>query len=62
VVVLTNGSESGKTVTLGADLAHTAWRDFLGNRQEEITTDDQGNAHFPVNAGSVSVWVPTGSL
>lgn len=62
VVVLTNGGESGKTVTLGADLAHTAWRDFLGNRQEEITTDDQGSAHFPVNAGSVSVWVPAASL
>jgi len=62
VVVLTNGGESGKTIALGADLAHIAWRDFLGNRQEEITTDDQGSAHFPVNAGSVSVWVPTGSL
>ncbi len=62
VVVLTNGGESGKTIALGADLAHTAWRDFLGNRQEEITTDDQGSAHFPVNAGSVSVWVPAGSL
>ncbi len=41
VVVLTNGGESGKTVALGTDLAHTARRDFLGNRQEEITTDDQ---------------------
>ncbi|PYA76357.1 alpha-amylase domain-containing protein, partial [Serratia marcescens] len=49
-------------VALGTDLAHTAWRDFLGNRQEEITTDDQGSAHFPVNAGSVSVWVPAASL
>lgn len=35
VVVLTNGGESGKTVALGADLAHTAWRDFLGNRQRK---------------------------
>ena len=41
MVVLTNGGESGKTVALGADLAHTARRDFLGNRQEEITTDDR---------------------
>ena len=46
VVVLTNGGESGKTVALGADLAHTARRDFLGNRQEEITTDD-GQRPFP---------------
>lgn len=49
---MTNGGESGKTVALGADLARTAWRDFLGNRQEEITTDDQGSAHFPVNAAA----------
>lgn len=57
VVVLTNGAENGKAVSLGAEMAHRTWRDLLGNRQDEVTTDDRGNATFPVNGGSVSVWV-----
>ncbi|HFK7188151.1 TPA: alpha-amylase [Serratia odorifera] len=57
VVVLTNGAENSKTVTLGNALAHRQWRDFLGNRAETIETDQEGRADFPVNGGSVSVWV-----
>lgn len=62
VVVLTNGAESGKAVSLGNELAHKNWRDLLGNRQDEVTTDEQGNATFPVNGGSVSVWVLADTL
>ncbi|MBI3309979.1 MAG: alpha-amylase, partial [Serratia liquefaciens] len=62
VVVLTNGAESGKAVSLGDALAHKSWRDLLGNRQDEVTTDEQGKATFPVNGGSVSVWVPAETL
>lgn len=57
VVVLTNGAESGKAVGLGEALANTTWRDFLGHREEEIVTDEHGNATFTVNGGSVSVWI-----
>lgn len=41
VVVLTKGAESGKAVSLGAELAHRIWRDLLGNRLDEITTDER---------------------
>ena len=34
-----------------------SWRDLLGNRQDEVITDELGQATFPVNGGSVSVWV-----
>lgn len=57
VVVLTNGEASSKTITLGKNFAQKTWRDFLGNRQDDIITDAQGSAAFPVNGGSVSVWV-----
>ncbi|MNE98579.1 Glucan 1,4-alpha-maltohexaosidase precursor [compost metagenome] len=54
---MTNGAESSKTVALGENFAHKSWRDFLGNREEDIMTDEHGSAAFPVNGGSVSVWV-----
>ncbi|NXZ85993.1 alpha-amylase [Serratia fonticola] len=57
VVVMTNGAESSKTVALGENFAHKSWRDFLGNREDDIMTDEHGSAAFPVNGGSVSVWV-----
>lgn len=62
VVVLTNGVAGSKTIALGKNFAQKSWRDFLGNRQDAIMTDAQGNAAFPVNGGSVSVWVLAESL
>lgn len=57
VVVLTNGQEGAKEVELGPDHANARFHDFLGNRDDEIHTDDQGKATFPTHGGSVSVWV-----
>lgn len=57
VVVLTNGADSGKDVDLGPDLASRTYRDWLEHRQDRVTTDQSGRARFPVNGGSVSVWV-----
>ncbi|WP_326244457.1 alpha-amylase domain-containing protein [Weizmannia sp. CD-2023] len=31
--------------------------DATGNRQEKVTIGEDGYAGFPVNGGSVSVWV-----
>ncbi|MGS0315249.1 hypothetical protein ACUOP4_30625, partial [Escherichia coli] len=42
---------------LGDNYANKTWRDFLGNRDEYVETNDQGEATFFCNAGSVSVWV-----
>ena len=57
VVVLSNGDDGEKTLPLGENYANKRWKDFLNNRQEVIETDDEGNAVFTCNAGSVSVWV-----
>lgn len=62
VVVMTNGGETHKPVSLGPDHADTAFQDFLGHRSDEIITDGNGNASFPVNGGSVSVWVRKDTL
>lgn len=57
VVVLSNGDDGEKTLLLGDNYANKTWRDFLGNRSEHVVTNDQGEATFFCNAGSVSVWV-----
>lgn len=62
IVVLTNGAETEKPVELGPEQAHVTFRDFLGHRGEEITTDGEGKANFTVNGGSVSVWVRAESM
>lgn len=57
VVIMSNGEEGEKTLPLGAELAGKNWRDYLEHREEIVTTDEEGNATFRCNAGSVSVWV-----
>ncbi|MGQ7100953.1 alpha-amylase domain-containing protein, partial [Escherichia sp. SP-MK] len=46
-----------KTIHLGENYGNKTWRDFLGNRQERVVTDENGEATFFCNGGSVSVWV-----
>lgn len=57
VVVLSNGDEGEKTITLGENYGHKTWKDFLGNREEVVMTDETGTGVFTCNGGSVSVWV-----
>lgn len=57
VVVLSNSGDNGKDVDLGSNLGSKIFRDWLSFRQDTISTDEGGRAYFPVNAGSVSVWV-----
>lgn len=57
VVIMSNGEEGEKMVQLGDNLAGKTWRDYLEHREDRITTDEEGNATFHCNAGSVSVWV-----
>jgi len=57
VVVVSNDKDASKEIRLGKDKAHLSFKDFLNNRNEVITTDENGKAKFPVNAKSVSVWV-----
>lgn len=57
VVLMSNGDEAAKTIDLGRDHAGASFVDFLGNRGDRITADDQGKVAFWSNGGSVSVWV-----
>lgn len=54
---MSNGDDGEKTIHLGENYGNKTWRDFLGNRQERVVTDENGEATFFCNGGSVSVWV-----
>ena len=55
-VVISNGDEGYKHMAFGPERAGTTWLDLTGSRSERITLDEQGEATFLVNGGSVSVW------
>ncbi|CNL11544.1 MULTISPECIES: alpha-amylase [Yersinia] len=57
VVILSNGAENEKAIVVSENLGNKEFVDYLGNHQAIITTDDIGEAVFPVNGGSVSLWV-----
>ena len=56
-VVLCNGNEGYKTMQIGKQFVGKTFIDIIGNRQEEITINNNGEAEFRCNGGSVSVWV-----
>lgn len=56
-VIMSNGEEGFKEMKVGDLHAQAVFVDLMGNREEEITINDEGSAVFPVNAGSISVWV-----
>jgi alpha-amylase len=62
VVVMTNAGETAKAIDLGPEMGGIAFRDFLEHRDDEVSTDEAGRASFPVNGGSVSVWVRADAL
>ena len=55
-VVLSNGAEGWKSMKLGNP--GEVFVDLLGHRAEEVVIRPDGWADFPVNGGSVSIWVP----
>lgn len=57
VVIISNGDKGYKEINLGKDDAHTVFKDFLGHRNDEITTDENGTGKFRVDGNSVSVWI-----
>ena len=55
-VVLSNGADGWKRMRLGTP--GQIFVDALGNRDETVVIGPEGWADFPVNGGSVSVWIP----
>ncbi|WP_208560509.1 alpha-amylase [Marinilactibacillus kalidii] len=57
-VVLSSGDEGFKEMNVGDLHAGETYRDIMENREEEIVIGEDGSAIFPVNAESISVWIP----
>jgi alpha-amylase len=56
-VILTNARGGTKHMVIGAEEAGKIYVDALGHNSAELTLDTLGGADFPVNDGSISVWV-----
>ena len=56
-VLLSNGDEGFKKMSLGKAQAGKTFIDFLGKHPGEIMLDQEGSAEFHVSPGTVSVWV-----
>lgn len=56
-VLLCNGEESGKEMFVGKEKNGDIFIDALKNRQEEVCIQEDGFGYFPVNGGSISVWI-----
>ncbi len=56
--VLANAAGGAKRMYVGKKFAGRNFVDLTGNRQDSVTPGDDGQAEFPCNDGSVSVWVP----
>ena len=48
------------TMNLGKSHANSVFYDCLGNIQNKVYIDQNGNGDFSCNAGSVSVWIKDG--
>ncbi|MDR2977657.1 MAG: alpha-amylase [Streptococcaceae bacterium] len=56
-VILTNSKGGSKWMTIGAGQAHKVYVDLLGHNKDNIILNDEGRAEFPVNDGTVSIWI-----
>lgn len=56
-VLLSDFNEGQKQMYMGKQFSGKTFYDYLGNRQEKVIIDENGNGNFFVNSGSVSVWV-----
>jgi len=55
-VVIANSDNGEKRMFIGEGRAEEIWVDLTGNREDQISIEEDGFATFPVNGGSVSVW------
>lgn len=62
MVIMSNGDEGEKTLTLGENYGNKRWRDFLGNREEIVETDGEGCATFTCNGERERVGVRGGAV
>lgn len=56
-VLMSNGDDGFKEMEVSNTFAGKTFIDILGNRNEEVTLDENGRGMFFCNGGRVSVWV-----
>ena len=56
-VVMSDRNAGSKRMYVGRKFSETVFYDSLGKIKEEVSIDNNGQGTFPVNAGSVSVWI-----
>ena len=57
VMLLSNGEENGKEMFVGKEKEGNKYIDVLKNRKDVVTIRKDGYGFFPVNGGSISVWI-----
>lgn len=57
-LLMSNGEDGDKVMNVGESHQGEVWHEVTGNRSEEVTIDEQGNATFLVSGGKVAVWIP----
>ncbi len=57
-VIMSNGDEGFKEMYVGQHHAGKTFVDYLNNKEDRITINENGLAVFPVHGGSVSVYIP----
>lgn len=61
-VVMSNGGDGFKEMTMGDHYGNTEFADLLNHCPQKIKTNESGKAIFNCKAGKVSVWVPASRL
>jgi len=59
-VVMSDKEGGSITMNLGKNLSNTVFYDCLGNIEEKVYVDSDGNGIFSCKDGSVSVWIKDG--
>lgn len=60
-VIMTDKEGGSIRMNVGKNLANSIMYDCLGNIEEKVQVDSEGNALFSCNDGSVSVWIKSGT-
>jgi len=60
VILLINSDEGYKDMYIGKQHTGKEYTDYLGNREEKVTINEEGIGTFGCAPGSMSVWVESG--
>lgn len=56
-MLMSNGEDGEKIMNVGVERKGEKWHEMTGDRKEEITIGEDGNATFLVSGGKLAVWV-----